>query len=144
VTLDRQDGDLLYRASLWVSSHGYLRGYFKRGEEFYVHRFIMQAKKGETIDHINGDKLDNRRCNLRICTQRENTRNSRARSDNSSGVPGVFWSPERNKWVAQITDDGKRIHLGRFENKEAAIEAKLLAERNLYGQFSRQFGVMKK
>lgn len=82
-----------------------------------------------SIDHINGDKSDNRIENLRDVSQRANARNARLQERNKSGVPGVFWVESRKYWCAQITVDGKTRHLGSYKNKQDAIGVRKSAER---------------
>lgn len=143
VLLDHDFAKSLHDAVMWVSSHGYVRAYFKRRQEFYVHRFVMGLPAGKVIDHINGNKLDNRRSNLRICRQRDNVLNSRRRTDNKSAIPGVYWATRRQKWAAQINVDGRMVALGRFVSKDEAKQARLEAERKYHGEFARSSGVMK-
>lgn len=92
------------------------------------------------IDHINGDTLDNRRSNLRECTNTENCRNRADNYNNKSGYKGVFWYThcKTPKWVANITVDRKKIHLGYFENIEDAIEARRKAEEKYFGEYIRK------
>lgn len=102
----------------------------------YLHRAVA-ARMGldltaGVVDHINGDTLDNRRENIRVATRGESVRNQSGVSRaNKSGVPGVRW--EANRWAAQIGFEGKWIRLGRFKTKEEAVEARLKAERELWG-----------
>lgn len=76
------------------------------------------------IDHINGNRGDNRFCNLREATQAENNQNHHGqRSNNTSGVKGVVFDKRRQKWLAQISANRKHYHLGRFDTIEQATEA---------------------
>jgi hypothetical protein len=85
-----------------------------------MHRLIMDAKKGQTVDHINGDGLDNRRCNLRFATMKQQQANSKKRKG-SSKYKGVHWSEYHHKWCACFHRDGKTIHLGYYATEiEAA------------------------
>ena len=93
-----------------------------------LHRLITGAKKGEYVDHINGDTLDNRLCNLRICSNADNIRNGRVRTNNKSGFSGVFYDKNDGKWLAKIKVMYKTINLGRYINKEDAIQARKKAE----------------
>ena len=104
-----------------------------------LHRTIMGAKKGEHVDHINGDTLDNRKSNLRICTNAENSRNSKISKNNTSGFKGVMFVNERRrkKWVARIWKDRKVYHLGHFKTPEAAYAAYCKAAKELHGEFAR-------
>ncbi len=81
------------------------------------------------IDHVNGVRSDNRIANLRDVTVNENKRNAKRRSDNVSGFGGVYYKTSRRKWIAGITTDGLRTHLGVFDHKFDAVLARLLAER---------------
>lgn len=80
------------------------------------------------IDHINGDKQDNRIVNLRDVTAAENRRNQRLRSNNNSGKIGVCYIPSRGNWRASITHDGQRVFLGSFASLSEAISARSAAE----------------
>lgn len=95
-----------------------------------MHRFITNCPKGLVVDHINRNPADNRRCNLRICTQFENNKN---RSNNTSGTIGVTWHSKSKKWRATIEKNGKRYELGEFKDKDKAIQARLKAEQELFG-----------
>jgi len=85
------------------------------------------------IDHINRDGLDNRLLNLRVVSHGVNNRNSRRPANNTSGKRGVSYDAKNDKWVAYIDIDGKRKHLGRFINKNIAIQARISAESKLFG-----------
>lgn len=101
----------------------------------YLHRFLTECPEGMEVDHINGDKLDNRRSNLRLCTRRQNSRNKRvARS--KSGHLGVYWSNQNKKWNAQIGPNGKSISLGFFDDMQDAIKARKTAELKHFGEFA--------
>lgn len=82
----------------------------------------------EDIDHVNGQRSDNRLCNLRSVSRQENCRNLARRSDNSSGVPGVSFHKKLGKWRSYISTDGKQINLGVFESLAGAIDARKAAE----------------
>lgn len=86
----------------------------------YAHRIIMNPNKGMVIDHINHETLDNRRKNLRVCTQSQNAFNRGLQRQNTSGYKGVHYYSRKKKYCAYIDISRKRIHLGYFES---AIEA---------------------
>jgi len=87
-----------------------------------LHRLIAGAvEKDQKVDHINGNTLDNRRSNLRICSNSENLRNRGKNINNTSGYKGV--SKRRNKWAAQVKHNYKTIFLGLFDTPEEAHEA---------------------
>ena len=105
------------------------------GETKYLHRLLTNCPDDMYVDHINRDTYDNRKSNLRICTNQENNRNKGLYSHNSSGCTGVVWDKARNKWKAQIVVNDKCIFLGRFDEKEDAITARRLAEIKYFGEY---------
>lgn len=111
------------------------------GVKYYEHRLVWFYMTGEwpknQIDHIDGDRLNNRFANLREATPCENARNTKIRKHNTSGIMGVVFDKSRNKWKAQITFKGRGICLGRFDDKEAARAAYEGAKAQLHGQFRR-------
>lgn len=102
------------------------------GDKWYCgHRIIWMMVYGhwpDEIDHINGNRTDNRLCNLRNVTHHENTRNLCKSKNNTSGVTGVHWCAYHEKWAARIKVDYKLLYLGNFSNKEDAITARKAAE----------------
>lgn len=102
---------------------------------YLAHRVIWlmvhKAWPEDQIDHINGDRADNRIKNLRAVTNRQNCKNQCARSDNSTGVTGVYWFKRDSRWVSSITSDGKTVHLGYFDSFEDAVNARKIAEAQL-------------
>ena len=95
----------------------------------------LLGKKG--WDHINRNPFDNRSSNLRECTDRGNALNHSIRKDNTSGVTGVHYIKQNNKWQARISiGGGKRRSLGYFDTYEEAVEARIKAEKELYGEWS--------
>ena len=104
-----------------------------------MHRMLMAPllAAGMEVDHINGDGLDNRRCNLRICTRAENARNNRTPCTNRSGFKGVSFYKRRGVWRSHITVNGKFHHLGYFSTAENAHAAYCEAAKRLHGEFAR-------
>lgn len=109
-----------------------------------LHRFIMGAKRGQLVDHRNGDGLDNQRDNLRLCTPRQNSQNVvESKNQKLGGFKGVSWSKRAGKWCAQIRGgptgaDGKRkqIRLGLFTDPIEAAKAYDRAAREHFGEFA--------
>jgi hypothetical protein len=83
-----------------------------------LHRFLM-GNPENLVDHINGNTLDNRRCNLRVATTSESVINTRIRADNASGLRGLCFESESGKWLVQIWKDGKRIKCRFKERRDA-------------------------
>lgn len=114
-----------------VQSNGYKSGRIW-GEWYAAHRVVWALVHGEwpagQIDHIDGDRLNNRPSNLRDVTHRQNTMNRGIRRDNATGVVGVVKHRRNGTYDARISDRGKRIHLGCFTNLDAAREARRQAE----------------
>ena len=126
---DLEDALRYVGVSLLVNDNGYLRHpWHWGGSGEYVHRELMNAGPDDYVDHANGNKLDNRRANLRICNQQENSRNKTKRSDNKSGVTGVHFCKTRKKWVAQINTGERVLLLGRFLDFETAVQKRREAE----------------
>ena len=102
----------------------------------YAHRLAFLYMTGEwpkdQVDHINHIKTDNRWCNLRASTDKENRKNMPRQKNNTSGVNGVGWDSSRKKWISCIKINSKAIHLGRFSNFFDAVCARKSAE-NKYG-----------
>ena len=121
------------KAGTLEKSSGYVRIKIS-GRKYRAHRLAWLIVYGsfppDQIDHINGIKHDNRIINLRAVTCLENCRNKPLNSNNTSGHLGITYDKKHNKWLARIGGTRKRIHLGCFENKEDAIEARRIAEIN--------------
>ena len=103
----------------------------------YMHREVMDAPEDMVVDHINGDPLDNRRENLRICTHAENSFNTKKPSHNTSGYKGVHFYKNRNKYTARIAFRGKDYNLGYFETAKEAHAAYCAASKVYHGEYSR-------
>ena len=101
-----------------------------------MHRQITNAKRGQVVDHINHNGLDNRQCNLRVCSHAENMRNSRSRSGRTSRYKGVSRDTQSGKWRAQIWQSKKTHYLGLFDSEIAAALAYNVKARELFGEFA--------
>lgn len=114
----------------------------KGGSNIKMHRVVMERvlgrvmQKGEVVDHINGNGLDNRRQNLRLATNAQNLMNRKANSNNTSGYKGVTLVKGRKKWVAKIKRNYKLYNLGYFNTPEEAHEAYCKAADELHKDFA--------
>ncbi len=100
-----------------------------------MHRIIMNCPKNKIIDHINGNSLDNRKENLRICTQSQNISNSKLSKRNKSGFKGVYQTKNKKKWLSLISINSKTKNLGLFSNKLEAKDAYTKAAKEYFGEF---------
>lgn len=104
-----------------------------------LHRVIMNLKTGDgfVVDHINGNTLDNRKANLRICTNKENVRNQKKSIKNTSGYKGVTFNKRDRKYQAYIRVDGRRKGLGYYYTAKEAHAAYCEASKKYHGEFGR-------
>ena len=111
----------------------------KKQTSIAIHRFILDLKTGDKrqVDHINGNGLDNRLINLRICNNQQNSFNTGIRKNNTSGFKGVYLKKSTGKWVTQLMKNGKSIHLGYHHDKIEAAKAYNKAAIKYHGEFAR-------
>lgn len=101
-----------------------------------MHRIIINVPDNLKTDHINGNGLDNRRSNLRMCTDAQNGYNSKKKGKTSK-YKGVTWRPRSKQWAARIAANGICYNLGLFTNEHAAAYVYNLAAEYLFGEFAR-------
>lgn len=94
-----------------------------------LHRFIMQTPKELVVDHINHDPLDNRKINLRNVTRKQNAQNRKDQRNNTSGARGVSWHKASKKWRVQISEDGRRTHVGSYSQFDLAANSSKIARK---------------
>ena len=111
------------------------KGYAVNPKIGRMHRLVNKTPKGLQTDHRSGDKLDNRRSNLRSCNNAQNQYNKPLRKDNKSGHKGIAWNKVCNKWEAYVKTPEKKIHLGTFIKLEDAVSARNTAAFELHGEF---------
>ena len=108
-------------------------GYPQKSDGVRVHNLVLGKRDGFIIDHINGDKLNNRKTNLRFATHKENMINRKISKNNTTGYIGVYIS-KKMEYKSRIGVDRKTIQLGTFDNIEEAIKARLKAELKYFGK----------
>lgn len=119
---------------LWYNSFGYAVCPSKSSR---MHRMIMNAKSGQEVDHVNGNRMDNRKCNLRICNHVQNSRNAPVKKCSKTGIKGVWFNTKSRTYNSQIRVDGKRLWLGSFTYIHQAAEAYRVAAKKHHGEFAR-------
>jgi hypothetical protein len=102
-----------------------------------LHRFLLNPPTGFDVDHISNDKLDNRRCNLRVCTHQQNMFNQKKRCTNTSGYYGVSLLKSCGRYEAYINISGKKKYLGLYKTAEEAAEVRDREARRLYGKYAK-------
>lgn len=120
--VDDQDYNFLNQWK-WQYNGGYAI-HASRTNRLAMHKLLLNVPEGKFVDHINGDKLDNRKGNLRVATRSQNQWNRGISKNNTSGVTGVYWAKHMQKWNAQITINGTNYNLGCFIKIEDAVFAR--------------------
>lgn len=131
---DLEDYDLIKERCWSETNNGYILTRYPRTKEILLHRYIMNNPEGMFIDHINHNKADNRKMNLRIVTSQENAMNRKMQSNNKSGFTGVH--RHQNKWIATIGLNRVKIQLGSYDDIEDAFNARKEAEKKYFGDYS--------
>lgn len=145
--VDAEDYERVNSKRWWLKKSGSGRSNYaynvqvKNGKQIRtsMHRFILEIPfvRGFVIDHKNGNGLDNRKKNLRICTLSENAMNSRTPKNNSTGHKGVSFNKNTNKYQVHISFKNKQIFIGQFSNKIYASIAYNTAARIFHGKFAK-------
>lgn len=137
IIFDDEDYNLINQYHWFIDSWGYCVAN-KNYKTIYMHRLILEHNNvditDKEIDHINRNKLDNRKENLKTCSRYENSINRDIFKNNKSGYKGICWSKKYNKWRVYITVNKKQIHLGYFNDKEKAINCRRNAEIKYFGK----------
>lgn len=129
---DLDDYNLIKNYCWMIGQNGYVVS-----DDIYLHRIIFQTKKDEVTDHINRNKLDNRKTNLRSTRQQNNTINKSLQKNNITGVAGVWWDEKTNNWRSYLTKSGK-TYCEHFDDFEDAVYNRLLMEVKYFGEFAPQ------
>ena len=134
VLVDDLDFEWLNQWKWYANARGYavrsryVKGSGERGI-IYMHRVLNSTPDGYKTDHIDRNRLNNQRNNLRTVTESQNAMNTKLRKDNTSGYKGIWWHKKNKKWIASIEVAKKVINLGSYSNIQAAWLARRLGER---------------
>lgn len=138
--IDLEDLNKVLEYCWTVNSRGYVVSATRadKGKKgLRLHRYLMNCTDTKlVVDHINHNPSDNRKTNLRVCTQQQNMFNQRPNTRNKTGVKGVRFCKQANKWEARFCFDGKDRAIGYFENLADAIALRKQYEEKYYGEFS--------
>lgn len=130
---DKEDYEKIKNHTWSKKSDGYLHARIENNL-ITLHKYLFPAYR--FVDHINHNKADNRRCNLREVTKSQNAMNRKNQSNSTTGVTGVVWNKCNQKWRSRITVNNKRIELGSYCNFEDAVKARKNAEEKYFGEYS--------
>ena len=139
--VDDVDYEHLAKYQWRVSMQGYVtrqQGSARRKtrQTIVMHREITDPLPWLHVDHVNGDRLDNRRCNLRVCEPRQNNYNKKAQYNNRSGYKGVRYCRRTGRYAVSITYGRRDIWLGRHDTPEDAARAYNRAAREYFGEYA--------
>ncbi len=132
--IDIDDIDKVKEIKWSLDNHKYVSAKC-RDIKLYLHRILLEQPENHYVDHINRDRLDNRKSNLRIVRPTQNGMNKGRQSNNTSGYVGVSCDKSRNKWEAYIKIFKKKKHLGRYDDIKDAIMARKNAEQLYFGEY---------
>ena len=126
-----------------IANNGYFVVNFRKNNKSYtktVHRivasmFLRKIENKPFVDHIDGNKTNNHINNLRYVTNQENAMNAKLNCKTTTNIKGVTYYKNLKKWIAQITVNGKHIHIGCFDNIEDAINARVKKAKELFGEY---------
>lgn len=127
ILIDKSDESVARKYTWHIDSKGYANGCSNK-THVRLHRLILNPPEGLVVDHINHNKLDNRRANLRVVTNQMNQFNLVEGKNNKSGKVGVHFNKQSQKWCSQITLNGKIISSKLFDNKDDAIRNRIELE----------------
>lgn len=137
--IDTEDYAKVEKYFWYIGNDGYVRSGRRYGKKvLLLHRLILGLNDHDSLctDHINHNRSDNRKQNLRAVSEKENKMNHPIYANNKSGVAGVWWDSCRKKWAASINEKGAYHYLGRFDSFDDAVAARKAAEERYFGEYS--------
>lgn len=140
--IDDDDFERVSKFKWYTRSNGGSKFYAATGtpgdsnKKIYLHRFILEAPSNLQVDHINGNTMDNRKENLRLCTIQENLRNKKASGQYKGAIYAGKGRDLAKPWSARISHEGKNLYLGYYATAEEAAKAYDKAAKELYGEFA--------
>lgn len=136
ILVDNVDFDLASKYKWYIDTNGYAARSTHPGK-MYLHRYILNPTGNIHIDHINGNTLDNRRCNIRLITHSGNMKNRKRPKNNKTGYKGVSLSKSKEKCCVYVTVNSKHIYLGTFLTAIEAAKVYDQKAKEFYGEFAR-------
>jgi len=140
--IDKKDFDLVINFSWRKNDKGYIVT-SKDGKTIYLHLLIMSFPRKQ-VDHVDRNKNNNKRENLRLCEPYQNSANKENKRKSKSGYVGVRFDKRNSKWYSSITVKNKSIFLGYFNDVEFALVKRLKAEKKYFGEFAPQKSLFEK
>ena len=145
--VDDSDFEWLNQWKWTRDGYGYVLRFFgarNNQKQIRIHRAILNAPEGIQVDHINGNPLDNRRKNLRLCTNSQNQMNKKVRRDNKTGFKGVTLHKSTGLYMARLKKDGVLLHCTYHKTPEKAHRAYEQAAIEYHGDFAKVDSIIKK
>lgn len=136
VMVDDDDYEVLSKFNWQVDKYGTVYSHKTDKGRILIHRYITNCPKDLEVDHIDGNRLNNQKSNLRLVSSSQNKMNRGARKDCKSGYKGVSWNTKNNNWNARIKTPTTYKHLGVFTTKEEAAEAYNKAAKFYFGEYA--------
>jgi len=135
IIVDDDDFDIASSHRWYINGSGYASSTFNN-ESVMMHRYIIGANKGEEVDHINNNKLDNRSTNLRLCSHTQNLARRKIQPHNTSGFIGVCYDKINNKYRSYLQINGRHKSLGRFNTASEAAKVRDMAAIKYFGEYA--------
>jgi hypothetical protein len=136
IIIDLDDIDKVKNLKWSIDSKGYPITTINKTEKVRLHRYILGLQEDLPVDHINKNRLDNRKINLRLATNSDNNANKSMQKNNTSGFTGVTWDKNQNKWMVVVQYYKESYNLGHYKDKDVAISVRLKGEQLIFKEFA--------